>query len=186
MLDVGLKEWAIICDLLLEGSLAILLRKGGIHELGGPGVFELENPRFVLFPSWAHQRPEMIQPAIRPRVQVLDEPEQIPLTGMGHVAHIWQVTSREAFDTLDDLHPWSVAQVDMRFDYKPHNPLYVMAVRAYRLAEPRVVTNYPEYAGCRSWVPFRPADEVDDAGAVAAMTDDAFDAIVARVDQAMQ
>jgi hypothetical protein len=55
MIGVGLKEWAIVCDLLLEGKLAIMLRKGGIHESGGPGVFELEYPRCALFRSWAHQ-----------------------------------------------------------------------------------------------------------------------------------
>ncbi len=186
MIDIGLKEWAIVCDLLLEGSLAILLRKGGIHELGGPGVFELEHPRFVLFPSWAHQRPEMIKEAIRPRVQVLAEPAEVPLPGVGHAAKIWQIPGREAFDTLEDLHPWTAAQVDMRFNYKPQNPIYVMAVRAWRLPETKVVTNYPEYAGCKSWVPFRPEDEVDDSRLIPAMSDEAFGRIVQRVEDAMK
>lgn len=185
MIDVGLKEWAIVCDLLLEGSVALLLRKGGIHEMGGPGVFELEHPRFVLFPSWAHQKPGMIKEAYRPRVQVLEEPAEIPLSGLGEAAKIWRVPSREAFDTLDDLHPWTVEQVDMRFNYKPQNPLYVMAVRAWRLPGVKVVKNYPEYAGCKSWVPFRPSDEVDDTGKTPAMSDEAFAAVMKRIDDAM-
>lgn len=186
MIDMALKEWAIVCDLLLEGSLAILLRKGGIHEMGGPGVFELEHPHFALFPSWAHQRPEMIKTVHRPRVKVLDEPDEVPMAGVGHAVRIWQVPSREAFDTLDDLHPWTAAQVDMRFDYKPQNPLYVMAVRAFVLPEVKVVKNIPAYAGCKSWVPLSPADEVDDTRARPVLADDAFNRIVKRVDAAMQ
>jgi hypothetical protein len=186
MIGVGLKEWAIVCDLLLEGKLAIMLRKGGIHESGGPGVFELEYPRFALFPSWAHQKPEMIKPDIRPRVQVLEEPAEIPLSGVGQAVRIWQIPSREAFDTLDDLHPWTKDQVDMRFNYKPHNPIYVMAVRTWKLPAVKVVKNYPEYAGCKSWVPFRQADEVEETGLIPTMSDEAFDAIVRRVDAAMK
>ena len=45
MLDIALKEWAVVCNLLLEGRLAVLLRKGGIAETGGAGVFELEHTR---------------------------------------------------------------------------------------------------------------------------------------------
>lgn len=186
MIDMALKEWAIVCDLLLEGSMALLLRKGGIHEDGGPGVFELEHPHFALFPSWAHQKPEMIKEKFRARVQVLDEPDEVPLSGLGHASRIWQVTSRAAFDSLEDMHPWTKAQVDMRFDYKPHNPLYVMAVRAYRLTDVKVVANVPAYAGCRSWVPLSPADEVDQAHAMPSLADDAFHAIIARVDEAMK
>ena len=39
-----------------------------------------------------------------------------------------------------------------------------MAVRVSRLAEPRTVTNHAEYAGCKSWVPLRPGDVVEEAG----------------------
>src|SRR5690606_1462050 len=116
MLSIALKEWSIVCDLLLEGSLAILSRKGGIHESGGPGVFELEHPRFVLFPSWAHQRPGMMKPPYRDRVNVLTaEPQRLTFHGLGEVSHIWHVPSRGAFDQLDDLHCWTREQIDMRF-----------------------------------------------------------------------
>ena len=52
MLRIALKEWAVICDLLLAGEQAILLRKGGVHEGTGPGQFRLEHDRFALFPAW--------------------------------------------------------------------------------------------------------------------------------------
>jgi hypothetical protein len=186
MLDIALKEWAIVCDLLVEGRLALLLRKGGIHESGGPGVFELEHPRFLLFPSWAHQKPEMIKPEHRGRVQVLEEPETIPFRGLAEVARIWRVPTRAAFETLDDLHCWTSAQIDMRFNYRPENPLYLMAVRAYRLERESSVPNRPEYAGCKSWVPLRPSEAVEDRAARVVMSDDAFASVVNRVTSAFK
>jgi hypothetical protein len=185
VISVALKEWAIICDLLLEGRMAILLRKGGIHEAGGAGRFELEHPRFLLFPSWAHQKPEMIKPEFRAKVQVLDEPPTITMHGWAEVGRIWRVPSRTAFDSLDDLHPWTREQIDMRFDYKPQNPLYLMAVRAYRLASPGTVRNEPGYAGCKSWVPLNPGDAMDPSGSSVAVGDEAFSSVVTRVDDVM-
>src|SRR5688572_15413116 len=129
MLDVALKEWSVVCDLLMEGRLAILPRKGGIHEDAGPGAFRLEHPRFALFPSWAHQRPAMIKPEHRERVEVIEEPAEITFRAVAEAARIWEVPGRAAFDRLDDLHCWTEQQIDMRFDYKPDRPLYLVAVR---------------------------------------------------------
>ncbi len=185
MLDTALKEWAVVCDLLLSGELALLLRKGGIHESGGPGVFELEHPRFLLYPSFVHQKPQMLKPGLRDRVEVLDaEPAEVTFRGVGEAAKIWQVTSRESFDQLDDLHCWSPAQVDMRFNYKPDRPLFLMAVRAYRLQAPQAVASHAEYAGCRSWIALRPGDVVDDRPATPVIADDPFAAMIDRIDQA--
>ncbi len=181
MLDIALKEWSVVCDLLKEGHLALLIRKGGIHESGGPGVFELEYPRFALFPSWAHQKPEMIKPQFRDRVEIKEEPTQVPITGMGIVEKIWQIPSREAFDTLDDLHCWDKPQIDMRFDYKPQRPLYLMAVRGYTLKTSLTIPNHTQYAGCRSWVPLRSEHVLDETQAVPGMSDQAFEQVVKRV-----
>ncbi len=188
MLGVALKEWAVVCELMLEGRLALLLRKGGIAESGGPGRFELEHPRFLLFPSWAHQKPEMLEEPYRGRVRVLAEPERITFRGLGEASRIWRLAGRGVFapgGPLDALHPWTPAQIDMRFDYKPGNPLYLMAVRVYRLGAEKTVVYTPEYGGCRSWVPLSPADAVDDAGATPVLDDAAFAALVARVDAAL-
>ena len=93
MLNIALKEWAIICDLLLEGRLALLLRKGGIREANGPGEFELEQPRFLLFPSWMHQRPEMIEPGVPWAGEGAvgqEPPRRSPSGGLGEVTKIWR------------------------------------------------------------------------------------------------
>ncbi len=186
MIKVALKEWAVVCDLLLEGRLALLLRKGGILESGGPGVFELEHPRFALYPTWVHQNPEMIKPQHRQRIETSDEPETIVIRGIGQAARIWQVPDREAIERLDDLHCWTALQLDMRFNYKPDRPLYLLAVRACRLARPRSITNNPDYVGCRSWVHLREEDAIEETGATPVVDDEAFGKLVARIDDAMK
>jgi len=182
MIDVALKEWACVCDLMIGGQFALLLRKGGIHERSGPGVFELDHERFLLFPSWAHQKPGMMKPAYREAAAPGSEPDQITFRGAGEAAKIWAVPSREAFDTLDDLHPWSDEYVDMRFNYRPENPLYLVAVRVTVLAEPRTIRYRPEFMGCHSWVPLEP-NKAANIGGTSAMDDGRFSEIVDRVER---
>jgi hypothetical protein len=183
MLQMALKEWAVICDVLLAGEQALLVRKGGIAETGGPGRVQLEVPRFALFPAWLHQLPERIKPKWRDRVRVFDhEPAEILIQGCGVAEHVWRVPTRESLDALDDLHVWAPEQLDMRWNYKPHQPLFLLAVRVFRLAAPQTIANSPHYAGCKSWVDLEPADAIDDTGATPVLDDAQFKAIVSRVD----
>lgn len=151
-LQIALKEWATVCQALENGRQMILLRKGGIYEAAGE--FELENPQFLLFPTYVHQNLAMLKPddqaGFEPRSA---EPQQIRLSAAGEVTDIVQLKSRQQMEAIDAEHVWTSPLIDMRFDYKPQNPLYLLLVRAYRLSEQRVVENTPAYAGCKSWVP---------------------------------
>jgi hypothetical protein len=92
------------------------------------------------------------------------------------------VPSRASLDALEGLHAWTPEHLDMRWNYKPHQPLYLLAVRAYRLATPRTIANNPHYAGCKSWVELEPGDAMDDHGTTAAIADARFAEIVARIE----
>ncbi len=189
MVTAALKEWAVVCDLLWEGKCRILLRKGGIHEEKGPGRFSLDHERFAFYPAWEHQWPEGVKPPYRARVQTFDaEPAEVTFRAVGEVTErsIWRVPSRDAFDRLDDLHPWAAPQVDIRFNYKPDRPLYLVAPRVYRLVEPVTAPNRDAYMGCRSWVPLEPGDAVDDRGAVPAVDDAEFMAMCERIDRVLR
>src|SRR5271166_3261085 len=52
---VAFKEWASVCDALLDGRQTIILRKGGINEGPAPGVFMPDHSEFWLYPTWVHQ-----------------------------------------------------------------------------------------------------------------------------------
>jgi hypothetical protein len=151
-LQTALKEWATVCHALEGGRQVLLLRKGGIYEAGGE--FELENRQFLLFPTYLHQNLKMLKPEAREGFEAhAEEPQQVRLSAAGVVTDIIQMKSRAQMDALGDEHVWAPPLIDMRFNYKPQNPLYLLLVRAYRLPQPAVVDNTPAYAGCKSWVP---------------------------------
>jgi len=151
-LQVALKEWAIVCRALEQGRQMLLLRKGGIYEAAGE--FEVEHRRFLLFPTYLHQSLKMLKPAehagFEPRSA---EPEQVSVSVAGKVTDIIELKSRPQMDAIDDEHVWTPPLIDMRFNYRPENPLYLLLVRAYRIQHPATLANTPAYAGCKSWVP---------------------------------
>jgi hypothetical protein len=170
-LDVGLKEWATVCGAMEAGRQIVLLRKGGIYE--SAGEFELEHRQFVFFPTYLHQNLAMLKPEAQAGFEPRSaEPERIVLSVAGQVTDIIPVKSREQMDEIDDAHVWTSPLIDMRFNYRPENPLYLLMVRAYRLAGAVTVENTPAYAGCKSWVPLDSG--VSTTGAVAVLDDTAY------------
>ena len=167
-LDIALKEWHAVTRALASGRQCVLLRKGGIHET--EGVFQTEHTRFALFPTWLHQNVEWIKPADRAdAVARTTEPDELPIEAWAEVTDVVRVPSRAAIDALSDEHIYLPPLIDMRFDYKPHNPLYLLIARAWRLARPLTIANTPAYAGCRSWVPLE--NVIDTTGSTPALAD---------------
>ncbi len=157
-LATGLKEWATVCAALSGGRQMILLRKGGIYEAAGE--FELEHPAFILFPTYLHQNLKMLKPEAHAGFEARSaEPAQVKLSSAGVVTDIMQLRSRKQMDAIDGEHIWTPPLIDMRFNYRPENPLYLLLVRAYRLSAEVTVENTPAYAGCKSWVPLDQAIE---------------------------
>jgi hypothetical protein len=171
-LNVALKEWHIVCQALQSGRQMILLRKGGILEASTG--FELEHPQFLLFPTYLHQNLTMLKPEFHSGFQAhSSEPAAVTLSCAAKVTDIIRLKYREQMDSLDREHIWTPPLIDMRFNYKPQNPLYLLIVRAYKLAQPMTVQNTPEYAGCKSWVPLESQISVEAAKPV--MDDASFD-----------
>ena len=167
-LNIALKEWDTVCRALGAGRQILLLRKGGIYE--SAGGFEIENRQFLLFPTFLHQNPEMLKDdALKWYEKRSAEPEHITMHFAGEISDIICVSNRAQMDALDREHVWTKPLIDMRFNYKPQNPLYLLLVRAYELASPVTVGNTPAYAGCKSWVPL---DEPIDVGTARAVLDD--------------
>ncbi|HEY1686095.1 MAG TPA: DUF1802 family protein [Tepidisphaeraceae bacterium] len=158
-LNTGLKEWAAVCHALETGRQLILFRKGGIHE--SAGEFELDHREFLLFPTYLHQKLEMIQPAERAEVEENhSEPATVQISAAAEVTDIRQLKERGQLDALQHEHIWMPALLDTRWNYRPENPLYLLILRVYRLAEPKIIKNSLEYAGCKSWVPLKERIEV--------------------------
>jgi hypothetical protein len=161
-LNVALKEWAVVCAALGSGRQIILLRKGGIYE--SAGEFEIEHRHFLLFPTYLHQNAAMLKDEEKSKLTVMTaEPAKIEISLAAEITDIIPVSDRAAMDALNDEHIWSAGLIDMRFNYRPENPLYLLLVRAYRLGRPTTIDNTPAYAGCKSWVPLDCAIAAKDA-----------------------
>jgi hypothetical protein len=151
-LNIALKEWDTVCRALGSGRQILLLRKGGIYE--SAGGFEIENRQFLLFPTFVHQNPQMLKDdALSWYERRAAEPDAIMLSHAGSISDIIQIQNRAQMDAINDEHVWTTPLIDMRFNYKPQNPLYLLLVRTYALPTPVTIQNTPAYAGCKSWVP---------------------------------
>src|SRR5436305_15298306 len=66
-MPIAFKEWAVTVRALAEGEQLLTLRKGGIREPGRH--FELEHDRFSLYPTFDHQRNDLVRASHRPALR---------------------------------------------------------------------------------------------------------------------
>src|SRR5579862_2963822 len=186
-LGMALKEWAVVCDELLAGRQIVLLRKGGILEQrhgpsprrsgsGRAGGFSIEHPVFWLYPNTAHESRNQVKPALHARLDAYPPPAKesgkVFIPGYGQVVDIVKTADAAKLRALEPLTCWTQALFDMRINYKPEKPNYVVTVRAYKLPRPIEVPYHEDYAGCHSWVPLKA--ELDATG-TPVLDDDEFE-----------
>ena len=186
MATTALKEWAVAIEALRDGRQILLVRKGGIRE--ETRHFRIRAEQFLLFPTYEHQAPELLQAPYRDDLaRVLAAPRDparvridtwAELTDQFVVSEPWQVEAVAAH------YCWSLQYAEERLRWKPRHPLLVMAVRAYRLAEPRQLESRPEYGGCQSWLTL--ADDVPTTGLTPVLTDAEYTARLAAVRAALE
>jgi hypothetical protein len=153
MLSIAFKEWAVICEAIAAGRQALILRKGGIAEEGG--VFRPEHAEFLLYPTYFHEHRAGLKSEFLPLFESAEAAKPpagtIRFTHFVRVERVTRVTDINVALALDPLHAWTPAVVEQRFQYRTPG-LFVLAVRAFRLARPVEAIERPEYAGCKTWV----------------------------------
>ena len=176
-LTIALKEWAVVQRSLLEGHQILLLRKGGLIEESGD--FDLRAAQFLLYPTYAHEteRAGDLQPCFG---QWLGEeearrirPTEIRIEAAAEVSDVVRVDDRVRLLNLAPQHIWSPQFIHGRYDWEPYKPVFVLLLRAYRLAAPVVRPVLTQYGGCRSWVEM--AEPVSTVGAVPAVSDERYE-----------
>src|SRR3954463_9351064 len=65
-MPIALKEWAVTVRALAEGEQLLTLRKGGIREENKH--FEIEHDQFFLYPTFAHQRNDLVRASPMPEL----------------------------------------------------------------------------------------------------------------------
>ena len=155
--EIALKEWAVVCEEVMSGRQVVLLRKGGILEQ--KKGFQIEHETFLLYPNTEHQSRDQLKPSFHSKLDKYGPPPResgkISVPGFCRVVDIVKTTEANRLRALEPLTCWTQALFDMRINYKPEKPNYVVTVRAFRFAEPITVPYHADYAGCHSWVPLK-------------------------------
>lgn len=144
----------MLVEALKSGDQILLLRKGGITDVGGE--FKLEADRFWLWPTYLHQDTDWLaEPEHHRLADVMAEPraaDTYRLDSIAEVDAILEVPSRAALDAIADHHVWSPDYLDLRWRYRPELPLYLLILRASTSSETHTITETAAQRGCKSWV----------------------------------
>ena len=152
--QMALKEWAVTVQAMAQGDQVLLLRKGGIHEDGKD--FRVIHREFLFYPTYLHQKEELLQPAHQPALRkMLEQPQHNDRITFSHWAkaeEVLEISDQEKVDDLEAHYIWTTAYAQSRLHWKPMLPLSVLLLRVYKLEQPVTVPYLPEYGGCTSWV----------------------------------
>ncbi|MBJ7519967.1 DUF1802 family protein [Svornostia abyssi] len=171
-MPIAFKEWAVTVRALAEGEQLLTLRKGGIRE--PERTFALEHDRFFLYPTFDHQRNNLVRESHQPELgRALEEgvwpegdppvaaltqdggipqPDRVRVRAWAEVAGHFTITDPRALDGLSPFYVWTPDYARERLAWKPRHPLHVVLLRTYRIPRPVTVRVKDEYGGCRSWV----------------------------------
>jgi hypothetical protein len=167
------KEWAVIAEALAMGRQAIILRKGGIAEVGGE--FRPEHDRFWIYPTYVHQQETGIKPSavsLLEQVRAARPPAGIVrLSHYGEVAGVFDVRRPDLLESIDPMHLWSPETIRSRFEYRRPG-IFLLPVRVYRAERPLERIETEAFAGCKSWVDL--GEDVPVAGSVPVLGDREF------------
>jgi hypothetical protein len=177
LMRTAFKEWAIVVDALGRGEQILILRKGGIHE--GKGGFQIEHPRFWLFPTLFHQQRESVIAEaqkrfdeIKVRLLTSAATETVRIEFLAEVTDWRRIESLEQAHALRGQHIWTEKVIAERFEWGRDKNIFGLAVRVFRLPEPVELPMLPSYGGCKSWIEL--AADISAKEAVHVLSDAAF------------
>jgi len=135
---------------LARGTQIFLLRKGGIVEASRG--FEPRHAEFLLFPTFEHQHARYLKPEYADLLgDGAPSETHVRITHFARATDVLRAPPSAA--VLAGCHVWNEEFFRQRYEYRPDLPLFLLVVRAYRLAQPDDIPLRPAYAGCKSWVP---------------------------------
>ena len=149
-LKYALKEWAIAVDALSQGKTIVLLRKGGIRE-----DFRLEHSSVWLYPTYEHQKPNLLKPEYADLVTTVESgwhPQTVEIQSRAEITEVIPVSSPKQIAALQPYHIWNEQMIGERLKWKPHKPVMALLLRVYRLSEPLAIAYRSSYGGCKSWI----------------------------------
>jgi hypothetical protein len=163
----ALKEWNVAVNALEQGQTIVLLRKGGIREQAGQ--FNVNDKQVLLYPTFEHQQPDLLKPDFASQVKTVESgwhPEIIRIGSWAEITDVFLVAWEPAITALFPYHIWNEKFVSDRLKWKKNQPIYILLLRTYRLAETIEIPYIPEYGGCRSWIDLADPISLEESEAV--------------------
>jgi hypothetical protein len=171
-MPIAFKEWAVTVRALAEGEQLLTLRKGGIRE--PDKHFRLDHDRFFLYPTFDHQRNDLVRESHQPELRrALEEgvwadgepapetlaqdggiaqPDRVRIRAWAEVAAHWTIADPRTVDALSPFYVWTSDYAEKRLAWKRRHPLHVVLLRTHRIPRPVTVKVKEEFGGCRSWL----------------------------------
>lgn len=173
---VALKEWAVAIKALLEGKQILIMRKGGIVE--ETRDFQLESQSFYLYPTYEHQKKELIKEPNRADIDATltgwsSENKDVAIEAYAEVIEDIEIYDQEELNRLSGLHIWTDQFAEERLKWKRKNPLHVLLLKVYKLEQPVRIPILEDYIGCKSWI--RIGTEMPDAAMAPVLDDKTLD-----------
>ncbi|MBZ9716000.1 DUF1802 family protein [Deinococcus multiflagellatus] len=147
----ALKEWDTQTQLLTQGRLSLLIRKGGVMETHDG--FEVEHRSFLLYPTFLHQNAAELQAQYQPLLRDDPQPGTIHLPALAEVVAVHKIESLDTALRLEPLQALTAAAIERRFHYRNRPWVHALLLRIRPLTPPLDVPETPEMLGCVSWVP---------------------------------
>jgi hypothetical protein len=150
---IAFKEWAGVCDALIHGRQTLIVRKGGISEGPGPGVFVPEHSEFWLYPTWVHQAEQGLRDLVPPvgPVHHLVGAGTIEIHALVRVGPIGHLHSEATLAELEEFHVFTPETIRKRFHYRQPG-LWVLGARVWRNEPGFAINTTPAHSGCKTWV----------------------------------
>lgn len=174
------KEWAVVVEALGRGEQIVILRKGGIAE--GRGGFQVEEPKFLLFPTLFHQQRESVVPEAQARFDEIAPgfpgPDTLRIEFYAEVVKWRRLESLAEAERLRGQHIWRDEVIAERFEWGKSKNIVAMGVRIFRLPEAVELPMAASYGGCKSWIELE--HDIDVTKATPVLSDAEFGEKIAR------
>ena len=176
----AIKEWAVAVDALEQAKTIMLLRKGGISEQGGR--FQVAQKTVLLYPTYEHQQPFLLKPEYADQVTPVTSgwhPESVRIGSFATVTDIFPVTDENIVNALLPFHIWNQQFISDRLKWKPRQPLDILLLRTYKLAQVQMIPYESTYGGCKSWIDLLQPIEIENS--VPVLDDAAYKQTVSEI-----
>lgn len=155
----ALKEWSSIIDTLGKGEVIAIYRKGGLEDQTSSTpsneIFNVTSNKFVLFPTYNHQALEKIKKEYWTSLNQnakLSKDNQIPIKYWAEATELIEIDNSEQLLSISSELATTEEHMLTTFNQSPAHKGILIFLRVYELSNPVLITNSPDYSGCKSWI----------------------------------